>query len=115
MQEIVYDILISSEIDWDLQTNFENSLEYTEEFEEVSNKILLLGEQHIENYNKYANIREGRELLYVEISIEENMFHNDYADYLKKYNISYEGCQPYIITMNESELKRYLKSIFFLI
>jgi len=30
---------------------------------------------------------------------------------LKKYNISYEGYQPYIITMNESELKRYLKSI----
>ena len=111
MQEITYDMLISSEIDSELQAESENCLKYAEEFEEVSNKILLLGEQHIENYNKYAYIIGGRELLWIDIKIEESMFHNDYADYLKKYNISYEGYQPYIITMNESELKRYLKSI----
>ncbi len=111
MQDIVCDMQIYGAVYSEAELEEGETLEYTEDFEEVTDKILSLGEKYIEKHSRYEEISGGKAFHYVDICIEENMLHEDYDEYLKKYKQSAQGIQLFFVTMNEADLRSYLKSI----
>ncbi len=106
--DIGYDMTISRDIY--SEEDIETRLEYEKEFEQITEKLILNCDEYVEDYNRYMLLDSEGNSFELEMAIEDGMYNQGYVEFLDSCNISVRN-KIGIISMNEADLKNYLKSI----